>query len=177
MVFHRTLSDNKSPRVCSTLLSILTDLNNAVVWMVSTSPLISKSSGPTINPSVTVIKAPVIIVNFMFHSFFFQFLSKVQVLIFLFAFFFILLFGQPGQQSPLYSVVSQDSKLLLLLLLLLFSFILSLIYLYIANQKNNRDIPSLAHDNCYFLAHVIYIYIYIYIYIRKSGGLPPTATS
>ena len=44
MVFHWSLSDSKSPRDSRTLLSILADLNNAVVWMVSTCPLISKSS-------------------------------------------------------------------------------------------------------------------------------------
>ena len=40
MVFHWSLSGNKSPQVSRTLLSILADLNNAVVWMVSTHPLI-----------------------------------------------------------------------------------------------------------------------------------------
>ena len=39
-----SLSDSKSPQVSRTLLSILTVLNNAVVWMVSYCPLISKSS-------------------------------------------------------------------------------------------------------------------------------------
>ena len=34
----------KSPKVSGTLLSILANLNNAIVWMVSTSPLISNSS-------------------------------------------------------------------------------------------------------------------------------------
>ena len=38
MVFHWSLSDNKSPQVSRTLLSILADLKNAVVWMVPTSP-------------------------------------------------------------------------------------------------------------------------------------------
>ena len=36
VIFHWSLSDNKSPQVSSILLSILADLNNAVVWMVST---------------------------------------------------------------------------------------------------------------------------------------------
>ena len=36
MVFHWSLNDNTSPQVSSTLLSILADLNSAVVWMVST---------------------------------------------------------------------------------------------------------------------------------------------
>ena len=48
-------------------------LNNAVVWMVSTRPLISKSSSSCCNPLVTLPSAPIIIgitVSFMFYSFF-----------------------------------------------------------------------------------------------------------
>ena len=97
MVFHWSLSDSKSPQVSRTLLSIL---NNAVVWMVSTRPPSSKPSSPFSNPLVTVPNAPItigIIVTCMFHSFF-QFPSKVKVLILLFTFF------------QFYSVVSRDSK-------------------------------------------------------------------
>ena len=73
MVFHWRLSDSKSPQVSRTLLSILAVFNNAIVWMVSTRLLTSKSSGPFNNPLVTVPKAPItigIIVAFIFHSFF-----------------------------------------------------------------------------------------------------------
>ena len=73
MVFHWRLSDSKSPQVSSTLLSIMTVLNNAVVWMVSTQLPTSKSSWPFNNPLVTMPKAPItigIIVTFIFHSFF-----------------------------------------------------------------------------------------------------------
>ena len=100
MVFHWSLSDSKSPQVSRTLLSILAVLKNAVVWMVSTRPLTSKSSSPFSNPLVTVPNALItigIFVTCMFHSFF-QFSSKVEVLIFLFTFF------------QFYSVVSRDSK-------------------------------------------------------------------
>ena len=54
-VFHTSVSwwflrwilrDSKFPQVSRTLLSILADLNNAVVFMVSTRLLISKSSNP-----------------------------------------------------------------------------------------------------------------------------------
>ena len=38
MIFHWCLSDSKSPQVYRTLLSILTNLNNAVVWIVSILP-------------------------------------------------------------------------------------------------------------------------------------------
>ena len=98
--FHWSLSDSKSPQVSRTLLSILTVLNNAVVWMVSVRPSTSKFSGPFNSPLVTVPNAPItisIIVTFMFHSFF-KFPSKVDVLILLFTFF------------NFYSVVSQYSK-------------------------------------------------------------------
>ena len=73
MVFHRSLSDSKSPQVSRTLLSIFADLNDIVVCMLSTHPLISNSSSPFNNPLVTVTKAPItigIIVIFMLHSFF-----------------------------------------------------------------------------------------------------------
>ena len=73
MVFHWSLSDSKSPQVSRTRLSILAVLSNAVVWIVSTRPLTSKSSRPFNNPLVTVPNAPITIgtiVNFMFHSFF-----------------------------------------------------------------------------------------------------------
>ena len=73
MVFHWSLSDSKSPQVSRTLLNILAVLNNAVVWMVSTRLLTSKSSSPFSNPLVTVPNSPItigIIVTCMFHSFF-----------------------------------------------------------------------------------------------------------
>ena len=69
MVFHWSLSDSKSPQVSRTLLSILAGLNNAVVWMVSARPAISKSSSPFINTLVTVPRAPITIgINATFFS-------------------------------------------------------------------------------------------------------------
>ena len=55
IVVHLRLCDSKSPQVSRTLLHILAHLNNAVVWMVSTRPLISRSSSPFTNPLVIVI--------------------------------------------------------------------------------------------------------------------------
>ena len=101
MVFPWSLSDSKSPQVFRTLLSVQAVLNNAVVWMVSTRPPTSNSSSHFSNPLVTLPNAPItigIIVTCMFHSFF-QFPSKVVVLILVFTFF------------QLYSVVSRDSKI------------------------------------------------------------------
>ena len=100
MVFHWSLSDNKSPQVYRTLLSILAVLNKAIFWIVSTRPPTSNSSSPFSNPLVTVPNAPITIgvfVTCMFHRFF-QFPSKVEVLILLFTFF------------QFYSGVSRDSK-------------------------------------------------------------------
>ena len=100
MVSHWSLSDSKSPQVSRTLLSILADFNNAVIWMVSTRPPISESFSPWNNHLVTVPRAPItfgITATFMFNSFF-QFPSKLQVLILLFAFFLF------------YSVANRDSK-------------------------------------------------------------------
>ena len=100
MVFHWSLSDRKSLQVSRTRLRILAVLSNAVVWIVSTHPPNSKSSRPFNNPLVIVPNAPITIgtiVTFMFHSFF-QFSSKVEVLILLFTF------------LQIYSVVRRDSK-------------------------------------------------------------------
>ena len=107
MVFHRSLSDNKSPQVTRTLLSILADLNNAVVWMVSTCPLISTSSGPYTNHSVTVPRAPITIgriVTFTFHIFF-QSPGKVKILIPLFTFFNITLYFDRTAKSSILQVL------------------------------------------------------------------------
>ena len=55
MVFHWSLSDSKSPQVSRTHLSNLAVRNNAVVWMVSTHPLTSKSSSPFSKPLLLLL--------------------------------------------------------------------------------------------------------------------------
>ena len=55
--FHYSQSDSKSPQVSTTPFSILADLNNAVVWMVSSRSLISKSPSPCTNPLGTIPSA------------------------------------------------------------------------------------------------------------------------
>ena len=57
-VFHWSLNDNKSSQVSRTLRSILADLNNDTAWIVSSCPVIFKSSSPCANPLVTVPSAP-----------------------------------------------------------------------------------------------------------------------
>ena len=72
MVFHWSLSDRKSPQVSKTLLSIMADLNNAIVCMVSTRQFISKFSNPCNKLFVTIPSALITIgitVTYMFHSF------------------------------------------------------------------------------------------------------------
>ena len=93
MVFHWSVSDNKSPHVSRTLLSILAVLNDAVVRMVSTRTPISKSSSPVNNPLVTVLKAPLtidIIDTFMFRIFFNSLASSKYSSLFSLFFSFIL---------------------------------------------------------------------------------------
>ena len=48
--FHRSLSNSKFPQVSRTLLSILADLNTAVIWMIPTCAHISKFSSPSTSP-------------------------------------------------------------------------------------------------------------------------------
>ena len=59
-IFHWGFNYSMSPQVSRTLLSILADLYNDIVWMVSCSPLISKSSCLCTNLLVTVTSAPII---------------------------------------------------------------------------------------------------------------------
>ena len=79
-----SLSDSKSPKVSWTLLSILADINHAVVWMISIFPLISNSACPLSKPLGSVPNAPTIIditVTHMFHTlFFFSSLARSKYL-------------------------------------------------------------------------------------------------
>ena len=80
MVFHWSLNDNKSPQVFRTLLSILVNLNNAVVCMVLSLSLIINSSSLLSKPLETVPSIPTTI-DIPVTS------CKVQVFFQLFAFF------------------------------------------------------------------------------------------
>ena len=44
MIFHKNLRDSKNPRGSRTLLSILSNLDNSVIWIVSIIPLICSSA-------------------------------------------------------------------------------------------------------------------------------------
>ena len=74
-----------------TLLRILTNLNNAVVWMVSTYLFISKSSSPCNNPLVTIPSILITIgitITFIFHCFFSSLARSRYLSLFLLSFSF-----------------------------------------------------------------------------------------
>ena len=102
-VFHWSLSDCKFPQVSRTLLSILADLNNAVVWIVSSRPLISKSPSPCTNPLVTVPNALIrigITDTFIFLNF--SILWQGPGIYLSFRLSSVFPCGQPKRQSPLF---------------------------------------------------------------------------
>ena len=98
MVIHWSFGVSKFPRVSKTLLCILADLNNAVVWVIpirlpisySFSPLSKHSSYNQYDPYCHVPQLS-------------YFSSKVQVLVAFFVFFDFPLSGPPGGQNPLYN--------------------------------------------------------------------------
>ena len=84
-----------------TLLSILAVLNNAVVWIVSTRPPISKSSSPFNNPSDTAPIIIGIIVTFKFHSFFDSLARSRYLCFFSHSFSFILCSAETAKSTIL----------------------------------------------------------------------------
>ena len=106
MVLHWSLSDSKFPQVSRTRLRILAVLSNAVVWIVSTCPPISKSSKPFNNPLVIVPHAPIrigTIVTFMFHTFF-NSLARSRNLSFFSLFFRIILWSAGTAKSTILQI-------------------------------------------------------------------------
>ena len=93
MVFHWILSDSKFPQVFRTLLSILANLNNSVVWMILVCPLISNSSSTLSKPLGSIPSTPTTIsitVIFMFHSFFSSLVRFKYLSLFSFSYIFTL---------------------------------------------------------------------------------------
>ena len=73
MIFLLSRSNSKYSQISGTHLCILADLNNAVVLMVTSCPLISKFSSLCTNTLLTVLRAPITFsfaVTLIFHSFF-----------------------------------------------------------------------------------------------------------
>ena len=98
MVSHKSLSDSKSPQVYRTL-SILTDLNNAIVWMISTYHLISNSSSLFTNYMGTVPRAPLVVPPLPSCSIFFSSLVCLRTYQ-SFPFLLFSLRGSSGRLSP-----------------------------------------------------------------------------
>ena len=120
MVFDWYLSDNRF-HVSKTLLNVLADLNNAVVLMVSTRPLISKSSSLFSNLLGIIPSAPIttdITVTLMLHSFFSQ--------IFIPHFAFFLLCGLLERQNRTVRQVLLFIHLFIFIYFQFFFFLLSL---------------------------------------------------
>ena len=105
IVFHWSLSDCKSSLVSRTLLSILTDFNNAIVWMVSARPPISNSSWPFSKTPGTVPGAPVTI-GITITPVFDRFLRSLARSKYLSLFLWFSLCGPLRQQSSLYGKFS-----------------------------------------------------------------------
>ena len=100
MVSHGSSSDSMSLEVSGVFISILTDLDNVVVWMVSTCLFISKFSISFINsfrtvPSDQLISPPCFIAFFLLQG-------RDAYLSFRFLFSFFSLCGLPGRQCPLF---------------------------------------------------------------------------
>ena len=137
MVFHGTLCDNKS-QVSRTLLSILANVNDAVIWMVSTCPLVSMSSWHMSSgfyvflayvfskPMEIVLSTPNkigITVSFMFHGFLVHWQGLSICLSFRFLWFSLCV--PLGQQSSLFSRFSFFFSFFFLFFLLLLLTIIS----------------------------------------------------
>ena len=135
MVFHWSLSDSKSPQVSRTRLSILAVLSNAVVRIVSTRPLTSKSSRLFNNPLVTVPNAPITIgtiVTFMFHSFFISLTRLRYLSFFSLSFRFILWSARTAKSTIL--------QILFLLLIIMRSGLLAGIRWSVCMLKSHRSL-------------------------------------
>ena len=71
--FSLEFEQSESPTLYRIHLSIQVNLNDALVWMVSTGPFFPKSSKPFINPLVTAqntLLTICIAVIFLFHNYF-----------------------------------------------------------------------------------------------------------
>ena len=73
IVFHWTLSDIKSPQVSRTLLSILANINNAVIWMVLILPPILSTLPFVFSILLSLLLLLLLLFSFQFY---FQFLTK-----------------------------------------------------------------------------------------------------
>ena len=142
--FHWSLSDSKSVQLSRTLLSILANLNNAVVRMIFTRLFISKSPSPFINTFLTVLRAPIIIainVTFMFLSFFSSLVRSRYLSFFSLPFNFALLSAGTAKSTIL-------QVLFFYLLVIIRSGRLIKIIRSVCNSKSKRSLCVILHDCC-----------------------------
>ena len=154
MVFHWSLSDSKSPQVSRTLA----DLNGAIGWMVSTRPVISMSSSPFHNPSVTIPRSSITIginVTFMFHSSFYS-LSRSRYLFFFSLSFNFTLWSARTAKSPILQV-------LFLLLIMIKSGCLDEIRKSVCMTKSHISLCLILRDSCWVVHIIITIIIIIIV--------------
>ena len=104
MWIYWSLNDSKSPKVPRTFLGILADLNNAVIWTVSTRPVISKSLYHSFGDCTKSTNYNWYNCYFRVQQFF-LFPSKVVVLIPLFAFFQFTLWSVGTAKSTILQVL------------------------------------------------------------------------
>ena len=138
IVFQGNLSDSKSAQVSRILLGIPAVLSDVEVWMVSTRPLIFKSSSPFNNSLVTVPKAPImygIIVTLMFRSFFNSLARSRYLSFFSFSFSFLLWLAGTAMSTIL--------QILLLLLSTIRSGLLAEIRWSVYMSKSHRSLYEL----------------------------------
>ena len=123
VVFHWGVNGSMSPKVSRTLLSILADLNNVVVWMVPASPPISTASWPLIPPVGAVPSAPITIgvnVNFMFPIFFLVLWQGVSSCLY-FCFLWFSFSRQPRQKILILFIDSFIFILFIIIIIIIYS--------------------------------------------------------
>ena len=110
VVFHCSLSDSKSLQVSRTLLSILADLNNVMVWMVPFLLMISNSSIFFSKPLGTIPSASTTngITSIVMLYGFFSSLDRFKYVSILF-FFFFSVSGPPERHNPQDFLFSRQS--------------------------------------------------------------------
>ena len=146
MVSHWGVSENKSPQISRTLLSVLTSLNRAVVWMVTTRHLIFKSSCPCINFLDTLPITIGITITFRFHGFY-NSPSKDLGTYLSFCFLSILLWGQPGQQSRQFDKYFFFFSFFFFFFLLFFFFFFLLTFFFLGLVVWPRLVDQLIFQN------------------------------
>ena len=87
MIFHWIPSDSKSPQISRTLLSIIADIKNALVWMVSIPPRIPSSPVSFLMGRLfQVRKLQLVLPSPSCYIVFFQLCSMPQGFVFIFVF-------------------------------------------------------------------------------------------